>query len=181
MAAEKRTDLSPWWLLPALLLGAQLGLWLAPEPAPGPAQVSVLLPLLPLTGAPVEAGLIEAGLLLPPETEGGEMDRLGDRLAGRLGSTAWLGPTMSVDDFTLGLAHMAGEPGLSVSQSQQVELQPILDRLHAVRRELERSEGELSLLGEQLACARLRLVESLTPEQRRELLRLVAPPPGGPR
>jgi hypothetical protein len=178
MGAEKRRSLSPWWLLPALLAGVQIGLLAAPAPAPGPPQVSVLLPLMPLTGAPVEAELIESGLLLPPETEGGELDRLGNRLADRLGNTAWLGPTMSVDDFTLGLAHMNAEPGLALSPDQQAELQPILERLHAVRLELDRSERELSRLGEQLACARLQLIESLSTEQRLMLLRRAPSSPG---
>jgi len=171
---------SPWWLVVTLLAGVQLGLLLAPSAAqPGEGEVWVLLPMLPLTGAQIEGELIEAGLLLPPETQGGDMDHLGSRLADRLGRSAWLGPTMSVDDFTVGLAHLGAEPELALTPDQQAELQPILERLHTVRGELERSEHGMHRLADQLACARLQLIQALGPEQRAAILRQLPPAQGG--
>ncbi len=173
---------SPWWLPVTLLAGLQLGLLLGRSLGsvePGEGQVWVLLPMLPITGAAIEGDLIDAGLLLPPETSGGDMDLLGSRLAERLGRSAWLGPTMSVDDFTVGLAHLGGDPGLALSPDQQTDLRPILERLHAVRGELEQSEHGMRRLADQLACSRHQLVEVLGPEKRTALLRQLPPAPGG--
>ncbi len=178
MKPASAPSVSAWWLLVAALVGLQLGLLLVrPGASDSEGPVWVLLPMMPLTGAQVERDLIEAGLLLLPDTEGGEMDHLGNRLAQRLGRSAWLGPTMSVDDFTVGLAHLGGEPELALDPEQQTELQPILERLHQVRGELERSEHEMRRMADQLACARHQLILALGPEQREALARTL--PPGG--
>ncbi len=175
-------SLSPWWLVVAVLAGLQLGLLWGRQAAPAQdGPVWVLLPMMSLTGAHVERELIESGLLLPPETEGGDMDHLGSRLAERLGRSAWLGPTMSVDDFTVGLAHIGGEPSLALSPGQQERLHPILEQLHGVRAELEQSEHGMHRLGDQLACARHQLILALEPEQRAALVaRLPRGPVGAP-
>lgn len=180
MKSARVPAVSAWWLFVALLAGLQLGLLAAPPATDtGSDQVWVLLPMLPLTGATIEGELIEAGLLLPPETTGGDMDHLGSRLSERLGRSAWLGPTMSVDDFTVGLAHLGGDPSLALSPEQQAELRPILERLHTARSELEQSEHAMRRMADQLACARHQLVQVLGPEQRATLLRQVPPPLGG--
>jgi hypothetical protein len=162
---------SPWWLLVAALAGLQLGLVVAQvQRPPTPPQVQVLLPLLPLTGAEIEGELASQGLLLPPDPERPDMELLGSRLADRLGRSAWLGPTMSVDDFTLGLAQLDGGE-LALSGAQRAQLQPLLERLRSARADLDRSEGELRGLAQQIACSRDQLIEALGPDARAGLAR----------
>lgn len=161
---------SPWWLLVALLLGLQAGLLLRPvEPRP----TQVLLPLLPLSGAELEAELVARGLMLPPVPPG-ELDGLGERLAEGLGSSAWLGPTLSVDDFIRGVAALE-DAGLPSSEQQRVALQPELERLRALRGELDRSQRRMGELASELACAREALLQELDPATRMRLL-TTAPP-----
>lgn len=171
MRSPDLRSVSPWWLLVAALAGLQLGLLVARVQRPPAAdQVQVLLPLLPLTGAEIEGELASQGLLLPPDPERPDMELLGSRLAERLGRSAWLGPTMSVDDFTIGLAQLDG-PALALSDAQRAKLQPQLDRLQAARGELDRSEGEMRRLTEQIACSRDQLLEALGPDARAGLAR----------
>ncbi len=180
MKSPNRSSVSPWWLLVVLLTGVQLGMLIAPLSSQSRSDdVWVLLPLLPLTGAEVEQELVQTGLLLPPETQGGDLERLGSRLADRLGHSAWLGPTMSVDDFTVGLSHLGSDGVPALSEVQSAELQPVLERLRSVRLELDRSERGMRDLAIELACSRDRLLEVLGPDVQYELQRRLAGKPGG--
>jgi hypothetical protein len=180
MSRSSSPALSPWWLPVALLAGLQLGLLLAgARRPPASGQVQVLLPLLPLTGAEIEAQLAAQGLLLPPDPERPDMEHMGSRLAERLGRSAWLGPTMSVDDFTQGLAQLDSQGAVALSEAQRRELEPLLERLRDARGDLDRSEQEMRQLAQQLACSRERLLEALGPDLRADLARRMGRPGEG--
>lgn len=168
---------SPWWLAVALLLGLQAGLLL--RPAPQPAVVRVLLPVLPVSGAEIEADLAAEGLLLPGPPPDGELDSFGASLARGLDGNAWLGPTIGSADVLAGLRAL-GSAGHGLNDSQRSRLEPSIARLEALRDELELSEGRMAALARDLACAREALLSELDQAQRERLLG-AARGPGGER
>ncbi|MFH1463555.1 MAG: hypothetical protein ABIO70_04140 [Pseudomonadota bacterium] len=164
---------STLWKLVAAALFGHVVLLLAHGGRPARDPVWALLPILPLTGASLDADLAASGLLLPegPTAEGPES--FGTNLGERLGKTAYLGPTMSVDDFSRGLValHQGAGPGL---RDEQIgELRETLQRLGQIRDELNRSDAPLLQAARAVACARDRALASLTEDQKATLL---APP-----
>jgi hypothetical protein len=158
------------WKLVAALLALHAALVLAAGRRPARDPVWALLPVLPLAGSEVDDSLAATGLLLPAGPPLSDPERFGTALAERLGETTYLGPTLSVDDFARGLVglHQGAGPGLRAGQIDA--LRPILARLAEVRAALTGSEGDLRAAGVALDCARNRLLEALTAEERATLL-----------
>ena len=164
---------STLWKLVATLLLAHAVLLLIHGGRPARDPVWALLPMLPLSGAALEADLAAGALLLPEGPEAESPESFGSQLAERLGRTTYLGPTMSVDDFSRGLValHQGAGPGLREGQLQ--ELRETLQRLGQIRDELNRSDPRLQEAATAVACARDRALAILDEAER---ARVLAPP-----
>jgi len=179
MVARSSQSQLAWWAAVAVLLALHAALLLHKERSRPPAdRVWVLLPLLPLSGMELEQELTAGGLLLAPSDEAVDPEHFGADLAQRLGQSAWLGPTMSVADFTVGLQHLGSQGSSPLSAGQRREQEPLLAQLRQTRMELERSEARMRELATELSCSREALLAALEPDTRAQLSRLAHRHPG---
>jgi hypothetical protein len=172
---------STLWKLAAALLLVHAVLLLVQGGHPPRDPVWALLPMLPLSGAALDEELVAGALLLPEGRPADGAEGFGTALAERLGETAYLGPTMSVDDFACGLValHQGAGPGLR--DAQLGGLRETLQRLGQVREELSRSDPRLREAASAVACARDRAFAILDEAELALLLApLEAPAPPAP-
>ncbi len=170
-----------WWLAAIVLLVILLVLGAArTRRASQDSRTAILMPMLVLSGQQLEADLARSGVLLPDDPDAGTPDRFGADVAERLGRTGYLGPTLSPDDLVRGLSAMetSGEAPLSTEQRSRID--PLLDELANQRQQLDESQGRLHQLATELACVKLRLAASLSPEAVQQLSASAPGPPGPP-
>lgn len=153
-------------VLLSLLILAQIGLaTLVLVRFSGQRQVAVLMPLVPLSGQEVEAELAAAGVRLPADPSRGDPETYGRRVARALGRTAYLGPSMAVDDFVSGIEALSKSPEHGPFGGQARERKLLLDRLQKARDRLDGSSRQARDLAARLRCARVAIMARLRPDE----------------